>query len=162
MGFLDKLRSKKNEPTVVATVTINQSDLRAAGTSVEAKLVDYEALQKAEDQASKVRGKHYTEWGDDLDRLRKDGPEDEYLALVLDCVDGAERAAKVNGREPAPAYTERAAVVYRRRKDYAAEVAVLQRWEDVCPPERRGPGATQPKLLVRKAKALELLASTGS
>ncbi|MDV6012307.1 hypothetical protein [Haloechinothrix sp. LS1_15] len=64
----------------------------------------------------------------------------------------------MSGREPAPAYTHRAAVIYRRRKDYDAEIAIIERWCAACPPERRGPGATQQELLTRLERAKELRA----
>lgn len=127
-------------------------------------LPDIEALrerQKLEEAAGTFEGRHYTEWVPELNRLRSLGAdsEDEYLRLVLKCVDAAERASVHSEREPAPGYTERAAVIYRRRKDYAAEIAIIERWEAACPPERRGPGATQERLATRLTKARQLLAA---
>jgi hypothetical protein len=113
--------------------------------------------QHLEERASQVRGRHYVDWVPVLDRLRSEKRDDEALVLLHECIDAAERASRYSGREPAPGYTERAAVILRRRKEYAAEVALIERWERACAPEQRGPGVTQGKLMQRKKKALELL-----
>lgn len=99
---------------------------------------EHRLVEARAERAGLVYGRHYTDWGPDMDRLRSLGKshEDEYLHLVLACVDAAERVAAIRGREPAPGYTKRAAIIYRRRKDYAAEVAVIERWIRACPPEK--------------------------
>jgi len=111
-----------------------------------------------EEAAARVRGKHYVDWIETLNRWRSEGRDDESLELLLEIIDAAERHARVVGWEPAPGYTHRAAVIFRRRGDHAAEVAIIERWLAACPPERRGPRATQSKLAVRLVKARELLA----
>lgn len=94
--------------------------------------------RKEADKAGYVQGKHYTEWVPTLNEWRKAGAskEEDYLKLVLQIIGAAEKAAAIIGQEPAPGYTERAAIVYRRRKDYAAEAAILRRYVDACPPGR--------------------------
>lgn len=98
-----------------------------------------------------VRGRHYVDWVPTLDRLRGDGQDDEAVPLLLEIIDAAERAARIEGVEPAPGYTMRAATIYRKRKDYAAEVAVLERYLAACPPGRGG-GRVSERLV--KARAL--------
>lgn len=115
----------------------------------------HDALRK---QAEQVDGRHFTEWVPVLDRLRAEKSDDEAMALLMKCIAATERGARFSGREPAPGYTHRAAVILRRRKDYRAEIDLIERWERACPPELRGPGATQDKLTERKRKARELLA----
>lgn len=107
-------------------------------------------------RAGRVNGKHYTEWPDEIRQMKRDGMVDEALDLLLGCIEAAERGR--DGREPAPWYTEQAAVIYRQRKDYIAEIAMIERWQAACPADRRGPGKTQDKLATRLAKARELLA----
>lgn len=87
------------------------------------------------DKAGYVRGKHYTEWVPTLNEWRKAGEskESDYLELVLEIITATEKVAAILGQTPAPGYTERAAIVYRRRKDFAAEVAILHRYEAACP-----------------------------
>jgi len=98
------------------------------------------------------------DWLRYVEELAKGGEAEaeRALDLVYALIIVAEREAAANGREPAPAYTERAAILHRKRKEYEREVAVLERWEIACPPERRGPGALQPKLAQRLVKAREL------
>ena len=98
----------------------------------------YPMLRRLEEEAGSVRGRHLTEWVPTLDELRSSGDDDAALALLLECIDAAERAARVAGMEPAPGYTKRAAVIYRRRKDYASEIRVLERWEAAAPARYKG------------------------
>lgn len=98
----------------------------------------YPMLRRLEQEAGSVRGRHYTEWVPTLDELRSSGDDDSALALLLECIDAAERAARVAGMEPAPGYTKRAAVIYRRRKDYTSEIQVMERWEAAAPQRYKG------------------------
>lgn len=98
----------------------------------------YPMLRRLEEEAGSVHGRHYTEWVPKLDELRSSGDDDSAPALLLECIDAAERAVRVAGMEPAPGYTKRAAVIYRRRKDYAREIQVMERWEAAAPPRYRG------------------------
>lgn len=98
----------------------------------------YPMLRRLESEASSVLGRPYLEWVATLDELRSSGDDDTALPLLLECIEAAERAARVSGMEPAPGYTRRAAVIYRCRKDYAREVEVMERWESAAPPQYRG------------------------
>ncbi|ALG06957.1 hypothetical protein AOZ06_08490 [Kibdelosporangium phytohabitans] len=110
------------------------------------------------DQPGHLLGKPMWDWLRYAEELSKaDEPEtSKALPLVYALIVVAEKEATISGREPAPAYTERAAILHRKRKEYSQEVAVLERWEKACPPERRGPGAQQSKLARRLTKAREL------
>lgn len=55
--------------------------------------------------------------------------------LCYAAIQGAEGARE--GREPAPWYSEQAAIIYRKLNQRDEEMAVLKRWVAVCPPERR-------------------------
>ncbi len=74
------------------------------------------------------------------------------LELLLECMAAAEREAREARGVPTPAYAHRAAVIHRRRRDYAAEVEVLKRWIGACP-EPRDPHS---RLAVRLVKAQRL------
>jgi len=39
--------------------------------------------------------------------------------------------------DPAPWYTEQAAIIHRKLKQHNEEIAVLERWLSACPPSRR-------------------------
>lgn len=114
----------------------------------------YAVSDATENRASQVRGRHYTEWVPELDSMRTEGRDDEALEILLECIAAAERGARVMGRQPAPAYTTRAAIIYRRRKDYASEVAILERWKAACPPDRWNEAG---KIGLRLGKATALL-----
>lgn len=107
-----------------------------------------------------LAGQPLWDWLAHAQKLERAGQPDEALAVVEVLIEAAEQEAQTSGQEPAPAYTERAAIMHRKRRDYAAEVAVLERWNRACPAERRGPGATQAKLLKRLDRARELAQKT--
>lgn len=58
--------------------------------------------------------------------------------------DGAE--ADRDGREPAPWYTEQAAIIHRKRGELDEELAVLRRWLAACPADRRAGWKIQDRL----------------
>lgn len=109
------------------------------------------------DAAGWVHDRHYTDWIPVLNELRAEKNDEEGLALLMECIDAAERSAAIIGQEPAPGYTRRAAVILRRQGRLEEEIALIERWERACPPERRSPGVTQSKLEERKSRAGELL-----
>lgn len=108
-------------------------------------------------RAGQYRGKHYTEWLPKLAELRTSGNDDAALTILKGCIAAAEREASIEGWPPAPAYTERAAVIYRRRKDYQSEVKVLRRWLKACPE-----GRDHHDIADRLTKAEALLAKSKS
>jgi len=99
-----------------------------------------------------VRGRHHSEWMATLDRLRARGMDEAGLELLVECMAAAERDAWASQGIPTPVYAHRAAVIHRRRRDYAAEVEVLERWIAACP-EPRDPYS---RLAVRLVKARRL------
>lgn len=82
-----------------------------------------------------VNGLHYLELVEPIKQLKREGRLEEALVLCLAAIEGAERAR--NGREPAPAYTEHAAIIYRKLGRREEEIAILQRWLKLCPKELR-------------------------
>jgi hypothetical protein len=78
-----------------------------------------------------VKGAHYTEWIEDVKTLKREGRDDEALALLGHLMDAVEEEASVERWLPAPWYYEQAAKIHRRRRRYADEIAVLSRYEAV-------------------------------
>jgi hypothetical protein len=78
-----------------------------------------------------VDGVHYLELIEPIKQLKRDGRLDEALVLCYKAIQGAERNA--GGREPAPWYTEQAAIIHRKLKQKDEEIAVLKRWLAKCP-----------------------------
>ncbi len=82
-----------------------------------------------------VNGVHYLQLVEPIKQLKRDGRLDDALVLCHAAIRGAEDARE--GREPAPWYTEQAAIIYRKLNQRDEEIAVLERWLAACPPERR-------------------------
>lgn len=81
-------------------------------------------------EAGNVFGKHYTEYVGSLGDLLADGKDAEFEELSLKIIEASEREAKVAGFKcPAPAYTKKLAIFYRKQKRYADEIALLERFE---------------------------------
>lgn len=82
-----------------------------------------------------VNGVHYLQLVEPIKQLKREGRLEDALVLCHAAIQGAEGARE--GREPAPWYTEQAAIIYRKLNRRDEEIAVLKRWVEVCPPERR-------------------------
>lgn len=156
MGILDRVFRHTTEPRRQGgprvTVSIEVNDDSAARWAAmspqerrEEKARSQEALRierlaaggatAARERRGHVRGKHYTEWPDTVRDLKREERHGEALDLLFECIDAAERDR--DGREPAPWYTEQAAIIFRKGKDYAAEIAVLERYQKACPRGQR-------------------------
>ena len=145
MGFFDLFKSKPT-PSPASDVRSSQSSDPELRTSIYA--ID-------EVEAAQFRGKHYTDWVPELDRLRREKRDDELLELLLGILDATDRHASVTGREPTPGYYKQAAILYRRSGRIAEEIEIIERWERACPPGFHP--APDGWSTVRKARARELL-----
>lgn len=132
-GELDRLAGDRLTPEDAAE--LGHSMHEAVETEYSKSVLDpsrsdlpYLVQDAAAKRAGEVDGKHFTERIEELDRLRREKDDDAQLELLLKSIHAAERQAKAERTPPAPAYTERASVIYRRRKDYVAEIDVINRW----------------------------------
>ncbi|MDL9980078.1 HIRAN domain-containing protein [Microbacterium sp. ASV49] len=82
-----------------------------------------------------VNGVHYLQLVEPIKQLKRDGRLEDALVLCYAAIEGAESARE--GREPAPWYTEQAAIIHRKLGRRDEEIAVLQRWLAACPPKYR-------------------------
>ncbi|WP_404285446.1 hypothetical protein [Glutamicibacter arilaitensis] len=89
--------------------------------------------QKA--KAATVRGKSYIFWVPKIEELKRNGDLEEALDLTLECCKAAERARE--GREPAPAYTNHAAIICRKLGYLVDEKRALERWLSFGVPSER-------------------------
>jgi hypothetical protein len=97
-----------------------------------------------------IDGRPYTSFKDDVTALRRGGRDDEAERLLLRIVDEAERVASSGGQEPPPWWYEQLAIIYKKRNDVAAEIAILERYAS----RATGRNAKHtPRLLARLAKA---------
>lgn len=83
-----------------------------------------------------VDGVHYLELVEPIKQLKREDRLEEALVLCYKAIEAAEGAAGM--REPAPWYTEQAAIVHRKLRQRDEEIAVLKRWLAKCPKFRRG------------------------
>lgn len=130
-----------------AAVTIlEQRAEAAAGTAdmVREALEGDDPRRASQFRRGLVNGRHYLETVEPIKQLKREGKLDEALELCYAAIEGAE--ADRDGREPAPWYTEQAAIIHRKRGEYAQEVAVLRRWLDACPGSRRAGSTIQQRL----------------
>jgi hypothetical protein len=88
------------------------------------------------------------EWLPEAKRLADAGDEAASEALLLEICAATEAEAAAEGFGAAPAAYERLAILYRKRKDRAAEIAILERYE-AAP---HAPGVMPGKLAERLAK----------
>ncbi len=99
-----------------------------------------------------LRGRHFTEYVDEVNALRRAGNDAAAERLLLELVDVNETEARMEGWGVAPWYYEQLAVIYRKRKDAVAEVAILERYAGAP----HAPGAGVDKMLERLEKARAL------
>jgi len=83
---------------------------------------------KQKDKPGEYKGRYYTEYVDDIKELKRQGKLVEVEALLLALIDVMETETKVNKTIVGPWYYEQLAIMYRERKDYSAEVAILERY----------------------------------
>lgn len=100
-----------------------------------------EALEGGGDRANQfkrgmVDGVHYLELVEPIKQLKREDRLEEALVLCYKAIEAAEGDA--SSREPAPWYTEQAAIVHRKLRQRDEEIAVLKRWLAKCPKSRRG------------------------
>lgn len=121
-----------------------------------------EALQGGGERAQQfkrgmVDGVHYLELVQPIKQLKREGRHEEALVLCYKAIEAAEGDA--GGREPAPWYTEQAAIVHRKLGQKDEEIAVLKRWLDGCPPGT--PGRQRYRRTAREAGGVMPAASQG-
>jgi hypothetical protein len=124
----------QNPPAV--TVADQRAERAAATTDmVDDALTSEDPERAAQFRRGMVGRYHYLETVEPIQQLKREGRLQEALDLCYGAIDAAEQDRE--GREPAPWYTEQAAIMHRKRGERDQEVAVLQRWLGLCPPERR-------------------------
>jgi DNA polymerase-3 subunit epsilon len=107
-------------------------------------------------KAGYVDGKHYTEHIERVKFLKRDGDYDNAERLLTRLVDAVEEESKTLENGVTPWYYEQLAIVFRKRKDYVSEIAILERFSK----QRHSPGVSPPKLLERLEKTKTLALKT--
>jgi hypothetical protein len=95
-----------------------------------------------------LRGAHYTDYVEQVKQLRRAGLDQEAEVLLLELIDATEAEAAAEEWGVPPWYYEQLAVLYSKRHDYDAEIAVLERYAG----QPHASGVSPPRLLERLAK----------
>lgn len=106
------------------------------------------AAQQAVDKPGYLRGRHFTTYVEDVKTLKREGKLDEARALLAELIDATEAEARKEKFGVAPWYYAETALICRKQKDRAGEIAVLERYAA----KKHAPGATPDKLLARLEK----------
>lgn len=97
-----------------------------------------------------VNGRHFTTYVEEVRQAKREGTEREKTLLAL--VEATESESRSKGWGVAPWYYEELAKLYRKRKDYASEVSILERFAR----QQHAPGVKPPRLLDRLERARQL------
>jgi hypothetical protein len=117
----------------------------------------YLEQERQKKRAGSVDGKHYLQYVEQVKQLKREGCTQEVLDLLFKLADAAEREAALDktygghGLVP-PWYCENIAIIYRKEKRYADEVAILERLQ-----RNLSNFTSYPELAARLNKARELL-----
>lgn len=88
-------------------------------------------------RAGIVNGRHYLELVEPIRGLKREGRLEEALGLCYQAMEGVEAAARA-GAIPLPSwYAQQAGIILRKLHRYDEEVAVLEGWLEMCPPDMR-------------------------
>ena len=97
-------------------------------------------------------GRHFTTDVRDFEILKKNSSFVELEKLLIELVKATEAESAIEGMGVAPAYYSELAILYRKQKEYAKEVSILDRFAK----QKHAPGVMPAKLLDRLNKAKEL------
>ena len=139
-------------------------------------LNDVKAADAAVRAVGMVRGRLCLEWYDHVLQLKREERYDEALSLLMEILAATERMqdqetvnipitaalvdcedAEVQVRPPGPAWTEQAAIIYRKLGRLEDELAVIDRWLARNGPTTKSSPETLAKMRARRAKVERLL-----
>lgn len=92
-----------------------------------------------------VDGRHYTEYVETVNQLKREDRYEDAIALLLRLVDATEEESATERVGVAPWYYEQLAIMYRKQGEREAEVAILQRFAQ----QEHAPGQKPAKLMLR-------------
>lgn len=119
------------EPRTLKSFEENNSALAAARSPLLSEVHSREirsAGQALRTTDGMVRGRHYTEWVDDVASLKRHKAHEQCRALLGEIIDAAEAEAEHLGTSPPPWYYEQLAIVLRKMRNLDGEIEVLQRY----------------------------------
>jgi len=108
------------------------------------------------DKPGFYKGKHFSDYVPEITSLKKGENYKDLEILLLKLVEATEADDKATNSGVAPYYYEELAILYRKQKDYAKEVAILERFMS----KRHAPGVKPAQLEKRLEKAREQAAKS--
>ena len=96
-------------------------------------------------QRGLYKGRHYTEYPDQVRSLKRAGRLEEAERLLLGLIGAVEAESRAERLGVAPWYYEQLAIVYRKQKNHVREQEILERFAR----QRHAPGVKPAKLLQR-------------
>ncbi|WAL49794.1 hypothetical protein [Rhodococcus pyridinivorans] len=93
----------------------------------DAEWADFDARWKRAKEVELYQGRAPHEWAETIDALYRAGELAETLELLVPVMAAEAAAQDILGDHPSSFYTQRAAIIYRKLKDYSSEVDVLER-----------------------------------
>ena len=96
-------------------------------------------------QPGLFKGRHYTEYPDEVRSLKRAGKLEEAERLLRNLIDAVEAESRAQRWAVAPWYYEQLAIVYRKQKNRVGEQVTLERFAR----QKHAPGAKPAKLLQR-------------
>ena len=120
------------------------------------KIADEEAALDF-DRPGFVDGERFTAYVDQVKLLKREEQHDEAIALLLKLIAATEAESRESGEASgvAPWYYEQLAIIYRKDKRIADEVAILERYER----QSKAPGVGPQRLAERLTKARAIATS---
>ena len=100
-------------------------------------------------------GRHYTEYVDVVEDLKRQNELDEAEKLLLSLVAATEAESRAKSWGVAPWYYEQLAIIYRQKQEPREELAILERFSK----QQHAPGDKPAKLLERLEKVRAELAT---
>ncbi|GAA3106834.1 hypothetical protein [Streptosporangium carneum] len=158
MGWFSRRKATPATPQQSRPQRMSDRELTAHSDKLEKSI----HVREAAERAGQVDGRRLTDWIPVLDQLRAQKREDEILVLLERLFPANEAHARImrdsplasdNDVTPLVTFYERAAIIHRRRRDYTAEIAVIERYLSHCLP-----GKAYPKMVERLDKARKLQA----
>ena len=130
----------------------NRESEKGQTPTIEDSLTEFQFKESQIREAGSADGLHFTEYVEQIKQFKREKRHQEAVELLLRIVDATEAESKVSGRGVAPAYYEDLAIIYRKEKRFADEVAILERYEA----QPKAPGAKPKALADRLVKARKL------
>lgn len=126
----------------------HQSEDRSIADRVRQKIVELGKTEPIRGPGY-YRGRHFTTYVEEVKELKRTGDFKVAEKLLLDLIEATEAEAKARKWGVAPWYYEQLAIIYRKHKDYRAEVKILERFAK----QKHAPGTKPTELMARLKKA---------